>query len=84
MDERKIKRLLITLAIAVVIIMVSKFLMIKAATNLGKAAQEKKRPAAMQQGPAPVTETLPPVSSESGASAVEDTAAVSSVDTPGR
>ncbi len=84
MDERKIKRLLITLAMAVAVIMVSKFLMIKAATNLGKAAQEKKRPAAVQQGPAPVTETLPPLSPESGASSVEDTAAVSSVDTTGR
>ncbi len=85
MDERKIKRLLITLAMAVAIIMVSKFLMIKAATNLGKAAQEKKRPGAVQQGPAPVTATLPLISPESGASTVEETAAVSSsVDTTGR
>ncbi len=84
MDERKIKRLLITLAMAVAIIMVSKFLMIKAATNLGNAAQEKKRSATVQQGPTAVTETLPPVSPEPGASAVGDTAAVSAVDATGR
>ena len=78
MDEPKIKRLLITLAVAIVIIMVAKSLMLKAATHLGNAATEKKRSVAMQPAPAPeATEPLAPQAvgatgqTETAASAVE-------------
>ncbi len=38
MDERAIKRLLFTLVMAVVAIMIAKYLLVKAATNVGQAA----------------------------------------------
>ncbi len=57
MNERSIKRLLLTLVMAIIVIMIAKFLMIKAATNLGNAANEKKQSAASQQAPAPATDT---------------------------
>jgi hypothetical protein len=81
MDERKIKRLLISLAMAIVVILIAKSLMLKAASNLGAAA-EKKRSAAIQQVPASAPETteslelLPAsevVQTETAASAAEAT-----------
>ncbi len=62
MDERKIKRLLISLAVAIALILVAKHFMLEAATTLGNAAAEKKRAAATQtplaSAPEPV-EVLP-------------------------
>jgi hypothetical protein len=81
MDERKIKRLLISLGVAIVLILIAKSLMIEAATNLGAAA-EKKRSAAVQQVPASAPEIAEPIEilpasdvpqTEVAASAVEAT-----------
>ncbi len=82
MDERKIKRLLITLVAAIAVIMVAKFMMIKAATSLGNAANERKRSVAAQQAPAPIPDTSPVPLPESGAGAPPEdvTAPTSSVD----
>ncbi len=82
MDERKIKRLLITLAVAITVIMVAKFMMMKAATSLGNAAKERKRSVAAQRAPAPISDASPVPLPESGAAAPPEdvTAPTSSVD----
>ncbi len=61
MDERAIKRLLLTLVMAVVAIMIAKYLLVKAATNVGQAA-DRKRAVAAQSAPtatAPEPAVLP-------------------------
>ena len=78
MDERAIKRLLITLGVAIVIIMVAKYMLTKAVTNVGKVAMEKKQ-AAVQQAPTPPADV--PASELIGtnaASAVIDTGSAAS------
>jgi hypothetical protein len=79
MDERRLIRLAVILLVAIAIIIIAKYLLTEAVTNLGHAALEKKRTAVMQQAPEaakPVaTEPLPePVP----ASAVEVTSDVAS------
>lgn len=53
MDERKIKRLAVMLLVAMVIIMLAKYLLTQTITSLGTASREKKRAVAEQQAPAP-------------------------------
>ncbi len=78
MDESKIKRLLITLAVAIVIIMVAKSLMLKAATHLGNAATEKKRSVATQAASAP--DAAEPVAPQAVSSTEQTEVAASSVE----
>ncbi len=61
MDERKIKRLLISLAVAIALIMVAKHYMLEAAATLGNAAAEKKRAAVVQTAPVSAPEAAAPV-----------------------
>ena len=60
MDERKLIRLAVILLVAIAVIIMAKYLLTKAVTNLGNAALEKKRAAVMQQVP----ETARPVATE--------------------
>jgi hypothetical protein len=72
MDERKIKRLIVILVMAIAVIMLFKFLLTKAVTNLGNAAMQKKH-AAVLQTTKPATDV--PTNSVSGveaASSIED------------
>ncbi len=79
MDERKIKRLVILLAMAIIVIFIAKFLLTKAVTNLGNAASTKKPPVVVQPVPEPASEVpfVEPLS-EAPASAVEDASAPAS------
>ena len=81
MDERAIKRIVITLLVAIAIIMLAKFMLTKTYTNLNKAADVKKQSAIQQQTPTPSDEATTiemPVTVSSvediSASAVESTA----------
>lgn len=85
MDERKIKRLLVMLVMAIIIIMIAKYLLTTAVTNLGNAALEKQRAGVVQPTRPPSTdapsaiEPEPPAASAvvdegTAASAVEPTA----------
>ena len=80
MDERKLKRLAILTLLAIVVIMIAKYLLTQAVTNLGNATLEKKHAAAVQQVPEPASE---PGATEAArepvpASAVEGTSEVAS------
>ena len=81
MDERAIKRIVITLLVAIAIIMLAKFMLTKTYTNLNKAADVKKQSVIQQQTPTPSDEATTiemPVTVSSvediSASAVESTA----------
>ncbi|BCK86276.1 hypothetical protein MIZ01_0030 [Sideroxyarcus emersonii] len=52
MDERKIKRLAVMLLVAIVVIMIAKYLLTQTITSLGTASREKKRAVAERQVPA--------------------------------
>jgi hypothetical protein len=78
MDERQIKRLLITLGVAIVAIMISKSLMLKTATNLGNASAEKKRSVATQATSAP--DAAEPISSQAVSATEPAEVAASSVE----
>lgn len=78
MDERKIKRLLITLGVAIVAIMIAKSLMLRAATNLGNAAAEKKRSVAIQPASAP--DAAEPIAPQATSSTEQTEVPASSVD----
>lgn len=73
MDERAIKRLLVTLAVAIAIIMVAKFMLTKAYTytRLNKAAAEKKLAAARQVASPPAV-SPPPVALPEAAPAIAE------------
>ncbi|HEY6094252.1 MAG TPA: hypothetical protein VIU93_04790 [Gallionellaceae bacterium] len=49
MDERSLKRLLITLAVAIGIILLAKFMLTRTYTNLNKAAAARQQAAAQQR-----------------------------------
>jgi hypothetical protein len=85
MDERTIKRLLITVGVAIAIILIAKFMLTKAITHVGQATLEKKQAAAAQQASAPAAEpAVVDVPDSVAASAVsENPAAASSVETTG-
>ena len=81
MDERAIKRIVITLLVAIAIIMLAKFMLTKTYTNLNKAADVTKQSVIQQQTPTPSDEATTiemPVNVSSvediSASAVESTA----------
>jgi len=83
MDERRLIRLAVILLVAIAIIIIVKYLLTEAVTNLGNAALEKKRAAAMRQAP----EAAKPVATEPllkpvPASAVEVTSDVASAVPP--
>ncbi len=89
MNERRLIRLVLILLVVIAVIIMAKYLLTEAVTNLGNAALEKKRTAVMQRGP----EAARPVAIESSpepvpASAVEVTSDVASavppLDTPSR
>jgi hypothetical protein len=56
MDERQIKRLLITLGVAIIIIMLAKYMLTKTYTNLNKVVVEKEKSTTIQQAPKPAHE----------------------------
>lgn len=86
MDERKIKRLLVMLVMAIVIIMLAKYLLTKAVTNLGNAAREKKRGAFVQREPAPPADAASVVVPESPAAGTvgDEGSAASAVEPAGQ
>ncbi|OIR10403.1 hypothetical protein GALL_77150 [mine drainage metagenome] len=63
MNERRLIRLALILLVAIAVVIVAKYLLTEAVTNLGNAALEKKRAAVMQRAPeaarAVETEPLP-------------------------
>ena len=83
MDERKLIRMAVILLVAIAVIIMAKYLLTEAVTNLGNAALEKKRAALMRQAPeaaspvatVPLPEPVP-------ASAVEVASDVASVVPP--
>ena len=84
MDERTIKRLLVTLLVAIAIIMLAKFMLTKTYSNLNKAAAVKNQavviPAATPQAEATAEATETPLS----ISSVDDAIAVSAVESTDR
>ena len=58
MDERKLKRLAVILLLAIVAIIIAKYMLTRAVTNVGNATLEKKRATAVQQVPEPASEPL--------------------------
>jgi hypothetical protein len=80
MDERKLKRLAVILLVAIIAIIIAKYLLTRAVTNVGNAALEKKRATAVQQAPEPASEPLAtePAPEPVPASAVEAVSEVAS------
>lgn len=82
MNERRLIRLALILLVAIAVIIMAKYLLTEAVTNLGSAALEKKRAAVMQRAPEAArpsaTEPFEPVP----ASAVEVTSDVASAVPP--
>ena len=80
MDETKLKRLAITLIVAIAIIMLAKFLLTRTYSNLNKARAAKQSAVIVQPASAtPDTTTLPDAApddhaTEGAASSVENTA----------
>ena len=79
MDERRIKRLVVMLIMAIVIIMLAKYMLTKAVTNVGNAVMEKKRAAAVQEAPVPLSEPVVTDAEPATASAVEASEMTSAV-----
>ena len=79
MDERKIKRLLVMLVMAIIVIMFFKYLLTRAVTNLGNAAMAKKHAVAVQHAPAPASDIQEVGTPDiSAASAAEDSGTAAS------
>lgn len=80
MDERKLKRLVITVLIAIVIIILAKFMLTRTYADLNKAAAARK-PAALLPAASVVPVVEPAIEAPASApvSAVEDGASVISV-----
>jgi Sec-independent protein translocase protein TatA len=89
MNERRLIRLALILLVTIAVIIMAKYLLTEAMTNLGNAALEKKRAAMMQRTPeAAKPIATEPVPERVPASSVEVTSDVASAvppsDTPSR
>lgn len=76
MDERSLKKLVITLLVAIAVIMLAKSMLTKTYTNLNKATAAKKQAVVI---PTPVVTPLTPAVEMTAASSVVEIPAESSV-----